>query len=96
MKAGDLKPTLTSPHRLYAMRFCPFSQRCALVASTKGLDMDVVHIDLGSKPAWHFESHPTGGVPAYENETGERLRDSLVLAEFLDAVLGNITKTLEG
>lgn len=35
------------------MRFCPFGQRTMLALIAKGIDYELVNIDLTAKPEWY-------------------------------------------
>lgn len=71
--------------RLYHMRFCPFSQRVQAVLAHKGIQHEVVNIDLMSKPTWMGEKNPNLEVPIMER--GDmRLTESLVICEFLEEI----------
>jgi glutathione S-transferase len=69
---------------LYDAARCPYAARARIAIAEKGLEVEVVEIDLSDRPAWLYEKNPAGRVPVIE-ENGERpLPESLVIMEFLD------------
>jgi len=77
-------PLVPNKLRIYAMRFCPYSQRVLLTAVAKGLDIDIVFINLKNKPEWLFDKNQGGKVPSIEIEEGKVLTESTVVSEYLD------------
>lgn len=77
-------PAVSGKLRLYSMRFCPYAQRVHLTLDAKQIPYDVVYINLSNKPKWFQEKSITGEVPCIELENGEVLRESLIIAEYLD------------
>ncbi|XP_063163193.1 glutathione S-transferase omega-1 isoform X1 [Candoia aspera] len=70
--------------RLYSMRYCPFAQRTQLVLKAKGIDHEIVNINLKNKPEWFFEKSPFGMVPVLETSKGQLIYESPITCEFLD------------
>ncbi|NWZ35428.1 GSTO1 transferase, partial [Brachypodius atriceps] len=70
--------------RLYSMRFCPFVQRTRLVLRAKGINHEVININLKSKPDWYFEKSPSGLVPVLETSKGQLIWESPITCEYLD------------
>jgi len=68
---------------LYSARSCPFAQRTRLVLHEKGLDCDLVEIDLKQTPDWFLEISPYGKVPLLLHD-GERIWESTVINEYLE------------
>lgn len=84
--AGSAFPPLKKGQiRLYSMRFCPFAQRARLVLAFKKVPYERVNITLKEKPEWFLEKNPKGMVPVLEQD-GRILYESLIVAEYLDAV----------
>ncbi|KAH8406890.1 hypothetical protein KR222_010378, partial [Zaprionus bogoriensis] len=87
--AGSARPELPEDGvlRVYAMRFCPFSQRVQLLLAAKRIPHHTIYIDLIDKPEWYREYSPLGKVPALQL-TGEQqqpaLVESLIIAAYLD------------
>ncbi|XP_075698505.1 glutathione S-transferase omega-1-like [Rhinoderma darwinii] len=70
--------------RLYSMRFCPFAQRPRLVLLAKGIQHEVVNINLKSKPDWFLEKSPLGLVPSLETADGKIIYESPIICDYLD------------
>lgn len=73
---------MTAIH-LFSARACPFAHRTRLVLGSKGLDFELVEIDLQNKPAWFNEVSVYGKVPALEHE-GRRFVESAIINEYLE------------
>ncbi|ALC43100.1 CG6673 [Drosophila busckii] len=88
-KKGSLKPHLPEDGvlRFYSMRFCPYSERAALVLAAKKIPHHKIYIDLSEKPDWYTDYSPLGKVPAIQLSAvadQPALVESLVIAEYLD------------
>uniref|UniRef100_A0A8D0GZI3 Glutathione S-transferase omega n=1 Tax=Sphenodon punctatus TaxID=8508 RepID=A0A8D0GZI3_SPHPU len=70
--------------RLYSMRYCPFAERTRLVLKAKGINHEVVNINLKNKPEWLFEKNPFGLVPILETSKGQLICESPITCEYLD------------
>jgi RNA polymerase-associated protein len=68
---------------LYDAARCPYCARVRIVLAEKGVEADVVEIDLSDRPAWLYEKNATGRVPVVEEE-GRPLPESAVIMEFLE------------
>ena len=68
---------------LYDAPRCPYCARARIVIEEKGLEVDVVEVDLSDRPAWIYEKNATGRVPVLE-EDGRSLPESAVIMEFLE------------
>jgi glutathione S-transferase len=68
---------------LYDAPRCPYAARVRIVLAEKGIDADVVEIDLSDRPDWLYEKNPRGRVPVLE-EDDRPLAESTVLMEFLE------------
>jgi glutathione S-transferase len=68
---------------LYDAARCPYCARARIVLAEKGLELDVVEIDLSDRPAWLYEKNPTGRVPVIE-EDDWILPESAVIMEYLE------------
>jgi glutathione S-transferase len=62
---------------------CPYAARARIVLAEKGIEFEVVEIDLSDRPAWLYEKNPAGRVPVLEEE-GWLLPESVVIMEFLE------------
>ena len=71
--------------RLYSAERCPFAQRTWIVLNEKGLEADLVEIDLDDKLASFEEISPYKKVPLLEHD-GCRLYESSIINEYLDEV----------
>ncbi|MET0790299.1 MAG: glutathione S-transferase family protein [Polyangiaceae bacterium] len=70
---------------LFSARACPFAHRTRLVLGEKGLDFELVEIDLQQKPAWFSTVSNYGKVPALQHKE-HRLVESAIVNEYLDEV----------
>ena len=68
---------------LYDADRCPYCARTRIVLAEKGLEYEVVEVDLDDRPAWIYDLNPKGRVPVLE-EDGLVLPESLVISEYLD------------
>src|SRR5262249_50076339 len=68
---------------LYDAPRCPYCARVRIVLAEKGVELDVVEIDLSDRPDWIYEKNSTGRVPVLE-EDGRPLPESVVIMEFLE------------
>jgi len=69
---------------LYNAPRCPYVARVRIVLAEKGIDYEVVDIDLDDRPAWLYEKNPAGRVPVVEEDDGRPLPESAVIMEFLE------------
>jgi glutathione S-transferase len=69
---------------LYDAPRCPYCARARIVLAEKGIEVDVVEVDLSDRPAWIYEKNPTGRVPVIEEDGGRPLPESAVIMEFLE------------
>jgi glutathione S-transferase len=69
---------------LYDAPRCPYCARVRIVLAEKGIEADVVEIDLSDRPAWIYAKNPTGRVPVVEEADGVPLPESAVIMEFLE------------
>lgn len=68
---------------LYNAERCPYAARARIVLAEKGLEVEVVEIDLSDRPDWLYEKNPKGRVPVIE-EDGWCLAESVVIMEYLE------------
>src|SRR3954469_19968434 len=68
---------------LYDAPRCPYCARVRIVLAEKGVEYEVVEIDLDDRPAWLYEKNPLGKVPVLE-EDGWALPESTVIMEYLE------------
>jgi len=68
---------------LYDAARCPYCARVRIALAEKGVEFEVVEIDLSDRPCWLYEKNATGRVPVLE-EDGRPLPESAVIMEFLE------------
>jgi glutathione S-transferase len=68
---------------LYSAERCPYAARARICLAEKGVDHEVVEIDLSDRPDWLYEKNPAGRVPVLE-EDGRTLPESAVIMEYLE------------
>ncbi|CAD0200898.1 unnamed protein product [Chrysodeixis includens] len=81
---GDPAPSFNGKLTVYNMRFCPYAQRTMLALIAKGIDYELVNIDLTAKPEWFATKSAFTKVPALEVAEGVSIYESLVTVEYLD------------
>lgn len=73
---------------IYSAVVCPFAHRSRLALLEKGVDFDLVEIDLQNKPAGFTDISPYGKVPAIKH--GEhRVWESAIINEYLEEAFPN-------
>uniref|UniRef100_H2ZQ37 Glutathione S-transferase omega n=1 Tax=Ciona savignyi TaxID=51511 RepID=H2ZQ37_CIOSA len=78
--------------RVYGMKFCPFTHRLKLVLAAKGVDYEMVNINLKSKPKWYSSKNCDGKIPTLE-VNGILITESDVTSEYVDAAYKGKTLT---
>jgi stringent starvation protein A len=68
---------------LYDADRCPYCARVRIVLAEKGLEHEIVVVDLDDRPAWIYEKNPLGRVPVLE-EDAFVLPESVVINEYLE------------
>lgn len=68
---------------LYDAPRCPYCARARIALAEKGLEYEVLEIDLSDRPQWIYEKNPTGRVPVIE-EDAWILPESSVILEYLE------------
>ena len=68
---------------LYSADACPYCVRTRLVLDGKGIEYDLVQVDLPDKPAWLRELNPRNRVPVLDVD-GQVLWESEALNDYLD------------
>jgi len=51
---------------IYDADRCPYCDRVRLALAEKGLEYEVVEVDLDDRPAWIYDKNPLGRVPVLE------------------------------
>ncbi|PZC73707.1 hypothetical protein B5X24_HaOG200235, partial [Helicoverpa armigera] len=86
LSKGDPLPPFSGKLRVFNMRYCPYAQRTMLALIAKGIDYDLLNIDLVDKPEWLTSRSAFAKVPALEIADGVSIYESLVTVEYLDEV----------
>jgi stringent starvation protein A len=68
---------------LYDADRCPYCARARIALAEKGVEHEVVSVDLTDRPAWIYEKNETGRVPVLE-EDAWLLPESAVILEYLE------------
>ena len=68
---------------LYDADRCPYCARARIVLAEKGVEHEVVAVDLTDRPRWMYEKNETGRVPVLE-EDAWLLPESSVIMEYLE------------
>jgi len=68
---------------LYSASVCPFAHRTRLTLMEKGIDFQLIEIDLNNKPNWLSEVSPYGKVPVIKHQEN-RIWESAIINEYLD------------
>ncbi|MDZ8185599.1 MAG: glutathione S-transferase family protein [Nostoc sp. ChiSLP02] len=74
--------------KLYSAVVCPYAHRTRLVLQEKGIDFDLIEIDLDNPPEGFRNISPYGKVPALVHNN-ERVWESAIINEYLDEVFPN-------
>nr|QWV59556.1 glutathione S-transferase omega 1 [Lasioderma serricorne] len=82
-KGSEQPPKVKAKLRLYSMEYCPYAHRVRLILLAKGVDHDIVNINLLNKPEWYFNIHPEGKVPALVTDD-DVIVESLTIADYLE------------
>lgn len=80
-----MDPATTETVTLYSANVCPFAHRTRLVLAEKGVEVELVEIDLRNKPADFERVSPYGKVPVVVRGA-DRVWESAVINEYLDEV----------
>ncbi|MFB9980269.1 glutathione S-transferase family protein [Mesorhizobium kowhaii] len=71
---------------LYGADYSVYVRIVRLVLAEKGIDYELVPVDVFAAegiPAWYFEHHPFGRIPAFEHD-GFRLFETSAIARYVD------------
>ncbi|OKH41307.1 glutathione S-transferase [Calothrix sp. HK-06] len=74
--------------KIYSAIVCPYAHRSRLVLLEKGVEFDLIEIDLQNKPPGFTDISPYGKVPAITHD-GNRVWESAIINEYLDEVFPN-------
>ncbi|MER8410687.1 glutathione S-transferase family protein [Mesorhizobium sp. M7A.F.Ca.US.010.02.1.1] len=73
---------------VYGADYSVYVRIVRLALEEKALDYELVPVDVfatGGIPAWYFEHHPFGRIPAFEHD-GFRLFETSAIARYVDEV----------
>ena len=71
---------------VYGADYSVYVRIVRLALHEKGVDYDLIPVDVfaeGGPPAWYFDFHPFGRIPAFEHE-GLRLYETTAIARYVD------------
>ena len=71
---------------LISTRRCPFVQRSVITLNYKGIEHEMVFVDLDDPPDWFLEISPMGRVPVLRVDGETVIFESAVINEFLDEI----------
>lgn len=74
--------------KIYSPLVCPYAHRSRLVLQEKGIDFDLIEINLQNKPDGFTDISPYGKVPAIAHNN-HRVWESAVINEYLNEVFPN-------
>ncbi|MEH1903955.1 MAG: glutathione S-transferase family protein [Nostoc sp.] len=74
--------------KIYSALVCPYAHRSRLVLQEKGIDFNLIEIDLSNKPEGFTDISPYGKVPAIAHNN-HRVWESAVINEYLNEVFPN-------
>ncbi|MEH2382239.1 MAG: glutathione S-transferase family protein [Nostoc sp.] len=74
--------------KIYSAVVCPYAHRSRLVLQEKGIDFELIEIDLQNKPQGFTDISPYGKVPAIAHNH-HRVWESAVINEYLNEVFPN-------
>ena len=68
---------------LFSFAACPFAQRSRMVLIEKGLDFELVEIDIHDRPAWFRDISPYGKVPVLRH-AGRVIYELAIINQYVD------------
>jgi glutathione S-transferase len=75
----------TTKMELFTAQVCPYAHRTRLVLLEKGLDFELIEVDLQNKPERFLQVSAYGKVPALVHD-GVEIYESAIINEYLDEV----------
>jgi glutathione S-transferase len=70
--------------KVYDAARCPYCARVRIALAEKGVEAELVPVDLDDRPDWLWEKNPQGKVPVLEEDGGLVLPESVVIMEYLE------------
>ncbi|BAZ37061.1 glutathione S-transferase-like protein [Calothrix sp. NIES-4101] len=74
--------------KIYSSVACPYAHRSRLALLEKGVEFELIEIDLQNKPAGFTDISPYGKVPAITHQD-KRVWESAIINEYLDEAFPN-------
>lgn len=75
--------------KLYDMTQAPNPRRVRIFAAEKGIDLELVPVDLAAgehKQPEFLKKHPSGKIPALETDDGRFIGESVAICRYLEAL----------
>lgn len=69
--------------KVYSAIVCPYAQRSRMALMVKGVEFELIEVDLKQKPDWFLEVSPYGKVPVVLVD-GDRVWESSIINEYLE------------
>lgn len=70
--------------KLFYTKRSPYARKVRVVALEKGVNLELVEVDLQNKPAELVKANPLGKIPTLVLENGLAICDSPVICKYLD------------
>ena len=70
---------------LYSYEACPYAQRTQMALAEKGLEFELIEVDLYDRPSWWADLSPYGKVPLLKHGDNV-IYESAIVNEYLDEV----------
>ena len=71
--------------KIYSSKSCPWAHRSRLMLCEKGIDFELVEVDLSNKPDWFVGVSPYTKVPAIVHDD-DNVWESAIVNEYIDEV----------
>jgi len=75
--------------KLYDMTRAPNPRRVRIFAAEKGIDLELVQVDLAAgehKTPEFLKKHPSGKIPVLETDDGDFIAESVAICRYLEAL----------
>lgn len=70
---------------IYSAQVCPYAHRTRLALREKGVDFELIEIDVHNRPDWFYDISPYGRVPVLKHGD-THIFESSVINEYIDEV----------
>ncbi|CAG9314098.1 unnamed protein product [Blepharisma stoltei] len=77
--------------QLFVHYLCPYAQRALYTLAYKGIQCEIIEVDLTKKPSWFLEVNPLGQVPAarvIQSGKEYHICESINVSEYFDSFPG--------